>query len=77
MTHPEFTIEEESPRTPLLDEQKEEDLENVSKTWARVLPLDDEVTAQANTNNNAVDGTQEQIVASHLDSPLQNLETSV
>ncbi|KAF6073989.1 hypothetical protein HJG60_001184 [Phyllostomus discolor] len=77
MTHPEFTIDEEVPRTPLLDEQEEKSLENVSKPGTRVLLLDGEVTPYANKNNNAVDCSQVQIVASHSDSPLHSLETSV
>ncbi|XP_036923080.1 plasma membrane calcium-transporting ATPase 4 isoform X2 [Sturnira hondurensis] len=74
MTHPEFTIDEEVPRTPLLDKQEEENLE---KPGTRVLLLDGEVTPYANRNNNAVDCSQVQIVASHSDSPLHSLETSV
>nr|XP_019566991.1 PREDICTED: plasma membrane calcium-transporting ATPase 4 isoform X2 [Rhinolophus sinicus] len=77
MTHPEFAIDEELPRTPLLDEQEEENLEKFSKCGTRVLLLDGEVTPYANKNNNAVDSSQVQIVASHLDSPLHSLETSV
>lgn len=77
MTHPEFAIDEEVPRTPLLDEQEEENLEKVSKSGTRVLLLDGEVTPYTNQNNNAVDCSQVQIVASHPDSPLHSLETSV
>uniref|UniRef100_A0A8C0KED5 Calcium-transporting ATPase n=1 Tax=Canis lupus dingo TaxID=286419 RepID=A0A8C0KED5_CANLU len=65
MTHPEFAIDEEVPRTPLLDEHEEENLE---------VP---KVTPYANKNNNAVDCSQVQIIASHSDSPLHSLETSV
>ncbi|XP_004459107.1 plasma membrane calcium-transporting ATPase 4 isoform X1 [Dasypus novemcinctus] len=77
MTHPEFAIDEEGPRTPLLDEQEEEIPEKVSKSGPRVLSSDGEVTPYANKNNNAVDCNQVQIVASHSDSPLHSLETSV
>ncbi|XP_045038137.1 plasma membrane calcium-transporting ATPase 4 isoform X1 [Desmodus rotundus] len=77
MTHPEFTIDEEVPGTPLLDEQEEEDLEKVSKPGTRVLLLDGEVTPYANKNNNAVDCSQVQIVDSHSDGLLHSLETSV
>ncbi|CAK6439756.1 unnamed protein product [Pipistrellus nathusii] len=77
MTHPEFAIDEEGPRTPLLDEQEEESFEKVPKPGTRVLLLDGEVTPSANTNNNAVDCSQVQIVPSHPDSPLHSLETSV
>ncbi|XP_070256895.1 plasma membrane calcium-transporting ATPase 4-like [Myotis yumanensis] len=76
MTHPEFTIDEEGPRT-LLDEQEEKSFEKVPKSGTRVLLLDGEVTPSANTNNNAVDCSQVQIVPSYPDSPLHSLETSV
>lgn len=77
MTHPEFAIDEEGPRTPLLDEQEEKSFEKVPKPGTRVLLLDGEVTPSANTNNNAVDCSQVQIVPSYPDSPLHSLETSV
>jgi len=76
MTHPEFAIDEEVPRTPLLDEHEEENLDS-PKAGTRVLLLDGEVTPYANKNNNAVDCSQVQIVASHSESPLHSLETSV
>uniref|UniRef100_A0A480PJI0 Calcium-transporting ATPase n=1 Tax=Sus scrofa TaxID=9823 RepID=A0A480PJI0_PIG len=76
MTHPEFAIDEEGPRTPLLEEQ-EENFEKVSKPGTRMLLSDGEVTTHANKNNNAVDCSQVQIVASPSDSPLHSLETSV
>ncbi|KAK2086315.1 Plasma membrane calcium-transporting ATPase 4 [Saguinus oedipus] len=75
MTHPEFAIDEELPRTPLLDEEEEKNPDKASNFGTRVLLLDGEVTPYANTNNNAVDCNQVQI--SHTDSPLQSLETSV
>lgn len=77
MTHPEFAIDEEVPRTPLLDEQEEENLEKVSTSGTRVLLLDGDVTPYANKNNNAMCCSQVQIVACHPDSPLHSLETSV
>ncbi|XP_005883114.1 PREDICTED: plasma membrane calcium-transporting ATPase 4 isoform X1 [Myotis brandtii] len=77
MTHPELAIDEEGPRTQLLDEQEEKIFEKVSKSGTRVLLLDGEVTPSANTNNNAVDCSQVQIVPSYSDSPLHSLETSV
>lgn len=77
MTHPEFAMDEEVPRTPLLDKQEEGSLEDVSKCGTRVLLLDGEVTPFANRNNNAVDCGQVRLVASRPDSPPQNLETSV
>ncbi|XP_008582464.1 PREDICTED: plasma membrane calcium-transporting ATPase 4 isoform X1 [Galeopterus variegatus] len=78
MTHPEFFIDEElPPRTPLLDEQEEGNLDKVFKSGGKVLPSDDEVTPYANKNNNAVEHSQVQIVASRSDSPVHSLETSV
>ncbi|XP_047377663.1 plasma membrane calcium-transporting ATPase 4 isoform X1 [Sciurus carolinensis] len=76
MTHPEFAIDEDLPQTPFLDEQ-EENLKHVPTTGTGVLLLDGEVTPYANKNNNAVESSQVQVVASHSDSPLQSLETSV
>ncbi|XP_007939355.1 plasma membrane calcium-transporting ATPase 4 [Orycteropus afer afer] len=76
MTHPEFAIDEEGPRTPVLDEE-EENPENVFKSGTKMFSNDDEVTPYANKNNNAVDCNQVQIVAAHSDSPLHSLETSV
>ncbi|KAL4828464.1 hypothetical protein H8958_012829 [Nasalis larvatus] len=75
MTHPEFAIDEELPRTPLLDEEEEENPDKASKFGTGVLLLDGEVTPYANTNNNAVDCNQAQLPQS--DSSLQSLETSV
>ncbi|XP_055974876.1 plasma membrane calcium-transporting ATPase 4 isoform X1 [Sorex fumeus] len=78
MTHPEFSIDEEVPRTPLLEEEEDRlEMEMVSKTGAHVPLLDGDATAHDNKNNNAVDSSQMQIVASHSDSPLHSLETSV
>uniref|UniRef100_I3MFX4 Calcium-transporting ATPase n=1 Tax=Ictidomys tridecemlineatus TaxID=43179 RepID=I3MFX4_ICTTR len=77
MTHPEFAIDEDLPQTPFLDEQEDKSLENVPTTGTGVLLLDGEVTPYANQNNNAVESSQVQVVASHSDSPLQSLETSV
>lgn len=75
MTHPEFAIDEELPRTPLLDKEEEENPDKASKFGTGVLLLDGEVTPYANTNNNAVDCNQAQLPQS--DSSLQSLETSV
>lgn len=77
MTHPEFAIDEESPQTPLLDEQEEENLEKALQSGPQAFPLDGEATPYANKNNNAVDRTQAQAAASRSDSPLHSLETSV
>lgn len=77
MAHPEFAVDEEMPRTPLLDEHEEEDLEKVFKSETSAPPSDGEATPHANRNNNAVDCSQGQTVASCSDSPLHSLETSV
>ncbi|XP_037353158.1 plasma membrane calcium-transporting ATPase 4 isoform X3 [Talpa occidentalis] len=77
MTHPGYAIEEEVPRTPLLEEQEEEIPENASKSETGVPLLDSEVTPPANRNNNAVDYSPVQTVAAHSDSPMHSLETSV
>ncbi|KAM4860540.1 plasma membrane calcium-transporting ATPase 4 isoform 2-T2 [Thomomys bottae] len=76
MSTPDFSTDDEGPRTPFLGIQ-EEDAEKGSKTGTRVLLLDGEASPNANKNNNAVDGSQVHIVASGVDSPLQSLETSV
>ncbi|XP_055000226.1 plasma membrane calcium-transporting ATPase 4 isoform X2 [Sorex araneus] len=78
MTHPEFSIDEEVPRTPLLEEEEDRlEMEMVPKTGASVPLLDGGATPHDNKNNNAVDSSQVQSVASHSDSPLHSLETSV
>ncbi|XP_069400630.1 plasma membrane calcium-transporting ATPase 4-like isoform X1 [Ovis canadensis] len=77
MTHPEFTIDEEGPRTPLLDEQEEEIFEKVSKPGTKMSSPGGEDTPETNENNSSVDCSRAQIVASHSDSPLHSLETSV
>ncbi|XP_042537336.1 plasma membrane calcium-transporting ATPase 4 isoform X2 [Dipodomys spectabilis] len=70
MSTPEFSIDEEAPQTPFLENQQEEDAEKGSKSGTRVLLLDGEASPNANKNNNAT-------VASPLGSPLPSLETSV
>lgn len=77
MTHPEFTIDEEGPRTPLLDEQEEEIFEKVSKPGTKMSSPGGEDTPETNENNSSVDCSRAQIVASHSDSPLHSMETSV
>lgn len=75
MTEPDYAADDELSQTFL--ENQEEDPALVSKSGTSVLLLDDEAAPQSNTNNNAVDCHQVQIVASHPDSPLQSLETPV
>ncbi|XP_020031701.1 plasma membrane calcium-transporting ATPase 4 isoform X1 [Castor canadensis] len=74
MATPEF--DDEFPRTPA-QHSHEEDLSKDAKTGTRVLLLDGEAAPHANKNNNAADSNQVQVFASHSDSPLQSLETSV
>ncbi|XP_036057667.1 plasma membrane calcium-transporting ATPase 4 isoform X1 [Onychomys torridus] len=73
MNHPEYI--DEFPKSSHDDEDEDSGLGPKSGTG--VLLLDGEATPYSNKNNNAVDCSQVQIVASHSDSPLQSLETSV
>ncbi|XP_028620426.1 plasma membrane calcium-transporting ATPase 4 isoform X1 [Grammomys surdaster] len=75
MTQPEYAADDELSQSFL--EIQEENPASVSKSGTKELLLDGEAAPHDNTNNNAVDCHQVQIVASHSDSPLQNLETPV
>ncbi|XP_052056387.1 plasma membrane calcium-transporting ATPase 4 isoform X2 [Apodemus sylvaticus] len=75
MTPPEYAADEEVSQS-FLDNQ-EEIPASVSNLGTSVLLLDGEAAPHDNTNNNSVDCQQVQIIASHPDSPLQNLETPV
>lgn len=75
MTQPGYNADDELP--PSFIDDHEEDSGLVPKSGTKVLLLDGEATPHDNRNNNAVDGSQVQTVASHADSPLQSLETSV
>lgn len=75
MTQPEYAADDELSQT-FLDNQ-EEDAASVSKAGTSVLLLDGEAAPQDNTNNNAVDCHQVQIIASHSASRLQSQETPV
>lgn len=75
MTQPGYNADDELP--PSFIEDHEEDSGLAPKSGTKVLLLDGEATPNDNRNNNAVDGNQVQTVASHADSPLQSLETSV
>ncbi|XP_002717626.1 plasma membrane calcium-transporting ATPase 4 isoform X1 [Oryctolagus cuniculus] len=77
MTHPEFAIDEESPRTPFLDEQEDDSLHEALDSGSKVFPPDGEAAPYANKNNNAVDCKPSRAAASRSDSPLHSLETSV
>ncbi|XP_013202195.1 plasma membrane calcium-transporting ATPase 4 isoform X1 [Microtus ochrogaster] len=75
MTQPGYNADDE-PLPSFIDDH-EEDPGLVPKSGTKVLLLDGEATPNDNKNNNAVDGNQVQTIASHADSPLQSLETSV
>lgn len=78
MTPPEFSIYEEVPRTPLLEEVEDHlETEMVSQSGINMHQPDGTFTPHDNKNNNAVAASQVQIVASHSDNPLHSLETSV
>lgn len=74
MTQPEYAADDEMPQS-FLNQEESPSLASKSGMTKR-LP-DAETVPQSNTNNNAVDCYQVQIVASHPDSPLQSQETPV
>lgn len=74
MTQPEYAADDEMPQS-FLNQEESPSLASKSGITKR-LP-DAETVSQNNTNNNAVDCHQVQIVASHPDSPLQSQETPV
>lgn len=75
MTQPGYNADDE-PLPSFIDDH-EEDPGLVPKSGTKVLLLDGVATPSDNTNNSAVGGNQVQTIASHADSPLQSLETSV
>lgn len=75
MTQPGYNADDEFPQS--FQDDQEGDPESAPKAETRVPLLDGEATPYDNKNNSAVDCNQVQIVASHSDSPLQSLETSV
>lgn len=75
MTQPEYAADEEVSQSSL--DNQEEIAASTSKSGANALLLAGEAAPHDNTNNNAVDCHQVQIVASRSDSPPQNLETPV
>ncbi|XP_075385233.1 plasma membrane calcium-transporting ATPase 4 isoform X1 [Tenrec ecaudatus] len=77
MNQPIFSIDEEGPQTPTLDEQDEDVPEKGFQSETKVFPMEDEVTPYANSNNNAVDYSQRQVTAARSGSPVHSLETSV
>lgn len=76
MTQPEYAAADDELSQSFLDNQ-EENPALASKSGTSVLLLDGKAAPQDNTNNNAVDCHQVQIVAPRSDSPLQSLETPV
>lgn len=75
MTQPDYPADDELSQSFL--DIHEGDPELASKAGTSVLLLDGEPASHDNTNNNAVDCHQVQIVASHSDSPPPSLETPV
>lgn len=74
MTQPEYAADDEMSQS-FLDQEESPSLASKSRITERLS--DAETVSQNNTNNNAVDCHQVQIVASHSDSPLQSQETLV
>lgn len=75
MTQPEYPADDELSQSFLDIQEDNPDL--VSKAGTSVLLLNGEAAPQDNTNNNAVDCHQVQLIASHSASPLPSLETPV
>lgn len=74
MTQPEYAADDEMSQSFL---NQEESPSLASKSGITKRLSDAETVSQNNTNNNAVDCHQVQIVASHPNSPLQSQETPV
>ncbi|XP_069489186.1 plasma membrane calcium-transporting ATPase 4 isoform X2 [Ambystoma mexicanum] len=79
MTHPEFNMEEDEPRIPLIDDEEDDDDDNGAETKGLLgqqasIP---HAVPTVNTNNNAVGGDPVSIVAFPSESPLHSLETSI
>ncbi|XP_051854545.1 plasma membrane calcium-transporting ATPase 4 isoform X1 [Antechinus flavipes] len=80
MTHPEFTLEEDEPRTPLLDGSEED--EGSKETGTDRFPKASESKESpsflsSDENYNALDSSPVHITISNSDSTLHSLETSV
>ncbi|XP_027727438.1 plasma membrane calcium-transporting ATPase 4 isoform X1 [Vombatus ursinus] len=79
MTHPEFTLEEDEPRMPLLDGSEDEDSKEPGTdrfpkaTGSKEPPS----FLSSNENYNALDSSPVHITISNSDSTLHSLETSV
>ncbi|XP_043859799.1 plasma membrane calcium-transporting ATPase 4 [Dromiciops gliroides] len=80
MTHPEFTLEEDEPRTPLLDgsEENEDSKEPGTYRFPKASGSKEPPSLLShNKNDNALDSNPVYITISNSDSTLHSLETSV
>lgn len=74
MTHPEFILEEDEPRTPFLDSAEDDpETDGLKKRGGDSLSG----STALNRNNNAVDSDQTEVTFPEPESPLHSLETSV
>ncbi|XP_065505550.1 plasma membrane calcium-transporting ATPase 4 isoform X1 [Caloenas nicobarica] len=74
MTHPEFILEEDEPRTPFLDGAEDDpETDGLKKQDGGSLGG----PTSLNRNNNAVDSDQAELTVPEPDSPFHSLETSV
>ncbi|XP_066839229.1 plasma membrane calcium-transporting ATPase 4 isoform X2 [Anser cygnoides] len=74
MTHPEFILEEDEPRTPFLDSAEDDpETDGLKKRGGDSLGG----STSLNRNNNAVDSDQTEVTFPEPESPLHSLETSV
>lgn len=74
MTHPEFILEEDEPRTPFLDGTDEDPEAEELKKQNEESPGE---SSPLNKNNNAVDSDTAEDTIPEPESPLHSLETSV
>ncbi|XP_078500810.1 plasma membrane calcium-transporting ATPase 4 isoform X2 [Lissotriton helveticus] len=77
MTHPEFNMEEDEPRIPLIDDEEDDDDSAETQGLLGQQASIPHTSLPVNTNNNAVDGDPVSIVAFQSESPLHSLETSI
>lgn len=77
MTHPEFNMEEDEPRIPLIDDEEDDDDSAETQGLLGQQASIPRTSLPVNTNNNAVDGDPVSIVAFQSESPLHSLETSI
>uniref|UniRef100_A0A8C6JA17 Calcium-transporting ATPase n=1 Tax=Melopsittacus undulatus TaxID=13146 RepID=A0A8C6JA17_MELUD len=74
MTHPEFILEEDEPRTPFLDGAEDDpETDGLKKRGGGILGG----STPLNRNNNAVDSDQAELTVPEPESPIHSLETSV